>query len=189
MVQACWNGTILAENDRVAHVEGNAYFPMDSVSGEFLRENNGYGMTFCHWKGFAAYYDVVVNENVLEAAAWRYDAPYPQAELISDHIAFWRGVEVIDGPEGRGYVEPIPSLRDGKTGWEALCWVLRHPPKTTLDALEIFELTDISENGIRDAWETPDVQRYATRYRWTLMGGDGAPVQLTRAEGEPVTMR
>jgi uncharacterized protein (DUF427 family) len=188
MAKATWNGATLAESDEIAHVEGNAYFPRDSVNWDLLTPNEGFGTTFCHWKGFAAYNDVTVDGETLEAAAWRYDAPYPQAELISDHVAFWKGVEVTDGPDGPGLVEPVPSLRDGKSGWEALCWLLRHPPKTELSAADILEYTDIPESGIRDAWQEKDVQRYATRYRWTLTDGDGAPVTLTQAPGNPVSI-
>ena len=188
MAKAVRNGTVLAESDTVAHVEGNAYFPKNSVDWDHLKENDGFGTTFCHWKGFAAYYDVVVDGEIFEGAAWRYDAPYPQADLIADHLAFGKGVEVTGGPAGPGYVEPFPSLRDGKIGWEALCWMLRHPPKSALNAADILEFTDIRERGICDAWQTPDVQRYAKRYRWTLEGGDGAPLSLIQAEGEPVSI-
>ncbi len=188
MAKAVWNGAVLAESDAVAHVEGNAYFPKNSVDWDYLKENDGFGTTFCHWKGFAAYYDVVVGGEIFEGAAWRYDAPYPQADLIADHLAFGKGVEVTGGPAGPGYVEPFPSLRDGKIGWEALCWMLRHPPKSALNAADILEFTDIRERGICDAWQTPDVQRYAKRYRWTLEGGDGAPLSLIQAEGEPVSI-
>lgn len=188
MAKAVWKGVTLAESDRVAHVEGNAYFPIAAVNREYLRENEAFGTTFCHWKGFAAYADVVVDGEVLEAACWRYDTPYPQASLIAGHVAFWKGVEVTDGPEGPGFVEPQPSLRDGKTGWEALCWLMRHPPKTTLNAAEILAYTDIPETGIRDAWQEKDVQRYATRYRWTLNDGEGVETSIVQAPGEPVSI-
>ncbi|MFT5485870.1 MAG: hypothetical protein ACI9JL_002609 [Paracoccaceae bacterium] len=188
MAKAIWNGVTLAESDTVAHVEGNAYFPNASVNHEYLRENDAFGTTFCHWKGFSAYSDVVVDGQVLEAAVWRYDAPYPQAGLIAGHVAFWKGVEVTGGPEGAGFVEPEPSLRDGKTGWEALCWLLRHPPKSTLNAADILAYTDIPGSGIRDAWQEKDVQRYATRYRWTLNDADGTEISLVQAEGAPVSI-
>jgi uncharacterized protein (DUF427 family) len=188
MAKATWNGATLAESDDIAHVEGNAYFPKESVNWDLLQNNDGIGTTFCHWKGFAAYYDITVDGETLEGAAWRYDSPYPQADRITDRIAFWKGVEVAGGPEGAGFVEPQPSLRDGKTGWEALCWLLRHPPKTTLSAADILDNTDIPESGIRDAWQVKDVQRYATRYRWTLEGGDGAPLSLSQGEGDPVSV-
>lgn len=185
MVTASWNGKTLAESGDVAHVEGNAYFPVSAIDMSCLRENPGYGTTFCHWKGHADYYDVVVDGEVLKGAAWRYNAPYGQAENIRDHIAFWKGVDVQGGPEGPGYVEPEPSLRDGKTGWEALCWLLRHPPKPTLTAADVTENTDIPEDGIREAFQVNDVQRYAKRYRWQLDESD-AGIVLTQSDGDPV---
>lgn len=189
MAKATWNGVTLAESNDIEHVEGNAYFPKDAVNWTHMRENGDMGATFCHWKGFAAYYDVVVGDDVLEGAAWRYDVPYEQAENITDHVAFWKGVEITGGPEGPGYVEPVPSLRGAKSGWEALCWLLRHPPKSRLSAADVLSYTDIPENGIRDAWQVFDVQRYAKRYRWSLEGGEGGvPVQLQQAEGDPVSI-
>lgn len=189
MAKALWNGVVLAESDDIVHVEGNGYFPKSAVNWAHLRENGAVAKTFCHWKGFAAYYDVVAGGEILEAAAWRYDAPYDQAVCIADRIAFWKGVEVTGVPDGPGYVEPEPSLRGAKSGWEALCWLLRHPPKNALTATDIKAYTDIPETGIRDAWQVFDVQRYARRYRWTLEGGDGdAPLQLRQADGEPVSI-
>jgi len=187
MVTASWNGRLLANSNEITHVEGNAYFPISAVDMAALRENPDYGTTFCHWKGHADYYDVVVGDLEIEAAAWIYKSPYGQAECIRDHIAFWREVDVEGAPEGRGYVEPLPSLRDGKTGWEALCWLLRHPPKAELDPTDILENTDIPERDIRELWEVNDVRRYATRYRWTLQD-EGAHPRLVQRPGEPVTV-
>lgn len=186
MTKAVWKDVTLAESDDIAHVEGNAYFPKLAVNWKHLRESKSVPETFCHWKGFASYMDVVVDGETLTGAAWRYDAPYEQAELIRDHVAFWKGVEIIDGPQGPGYVEPSPSLRGDKTGWEALCWLLRHSDKSTLTAEDVRENSDIPEDGIAEAWKVFDVQRYAKRYRWTLEGGNGAPVRLVRAKGDPV---
>ena len=187
MVTASWNGRLLANSNEITHVEGNAYFPISAVDMTALRENPDYGTTFCHWKGHADYYDVVVGDLEIEAAAWIYKSPYGQAECIRDHIAFWREVDVEGAPEGRGYVEPLPSLRDGKTGWEALCWLLRHPPKAELDPTDILENTDIPERDIRELWEVNDVRRYATRYRWTLRD-EGVHPRLVQRPGEPVTV-
>ena len=185
MAKAVWNGVTIAESDRVAHVEGNAYFPKDSVNWDYLKPSEA-TETFCHWKGFASYMDVMVDGDVLEGAAWKYDQPYEQSELIKDHVAFWKGVEITGGPEGRGLVEPSPSLRGSKTGWEALCWLIRHSEKSELNAADIEANTDLSEDAFAAAWQKPDVQRYAKRYRWTLESGQ--PLQLTRSEGDPVAV-
>ena len=185
MAKAIWNGVTLAEGDTVAHVEGNAYFPRESVNWDLLKDSNA-PVTFCHWKGFASYLDVVVEGEKLPGAAWKYNEPYEESALIKDHVAFWKGVEVTGGPEGRGRVEASPSLRGGKTGWEALCWLIRHSEKSGLDAADIEANTDLTEDKFAAAWKTPDVQRYAKRYRWTLESSQ--PLRLTHSEGDPVSV-
>ena len=186
MAKAVWNGVTLAESDDIAHVEGNAYFPKNDVNWGYLKLS-GATDTFCHWKGFANYFDIVAGGEENEGAAWEYRAPYEQADAIQHRIAFWKGVDIEGAPEGRGLVEPSPSLRDGKTGWEALCWLLRHPPKTELTAADVRANTDLTADTFGEAWRQPDVQRYAKRYRWTLEG-DGAAIKLTQAPGDPVSV-
>ncbi len=184
MPKAVWNGVILAESDVIAHVEGNAYFPENAVNWDYLRPNAKVPVTFCHWKGFASYLDVIANGEENAGAAWKYEEPYEEAELIKGHIAFWKGVEVIDGPEGRGLIESSPSRRGSKTGWEALCWLIRHSEKSTLNADDVLENTDITDEAFDAAWQEPDVQRYAKRYRWARESR--SPLILQRSEGDPV---
>ena len=159
MAKASWNGVTLAESDQIAHVEGNAYFPTSSVNWDYFKDSDA-AVTFCHWKGFASYMDIVVDGEELIGAAWRYDQPYEESALIKDHVAFWKGVEVTGVPEGRGQVEASPSLRGSKTGWEALCWLLRHSDKSDLNAADIVANTDLTEEKFAAAWQAPDVQRY-----------------------------
>lgn len=93
-MKATWNGTVIAESDDTVIVEGNHYFPRDSIKPEFYRDST---MTsVCPWKGDAAYFDVVVGDEVNPDAAWHYDDPKPRAENIKGHVAFWRGVVVSD---------------------------------------------------------------------------------------------
>ena len=92
MPRAIWNGAVLAESDRCPVVEGNRYFPPDSVRREFLRPSQTH--TVCSWKGTASYYDVVVDGQTNRDAAWYYPAPKDAAAEIKDHVAFWRGVTV-----------------------------------------------------------------------------------------------
>jgi uncharacterized protein (DUF427 family) len=73
-------------------VEGNHYFPREDVVGGHLLPSQE--RTFCPWKGYAGYYDVVVGDERNPAAAWYYADPMKAARAIRDHIAFWRGVEV-----------------------------------------------------------------------------------------------
>ena len=91
-MKAIWNGQIIAESDKTKNVEGNAYFPPDSVHKEFLKSSDT--QTVCHWKGTASYYDVAVDGQVNKDAAWYYPDPSDKAAPIKNYIAFWRGVKV-----------------------------------------------------------------------------------------------
>jgi len=92
MPRATWNGAVLAESDRCVVVEGNQYFPPDSVNTDYLQPSDTH--TTCPWKGVASYYNVVVDGNVNKDAAWYYPTPKDAAQQITGYIAFWRGVQV-----------------------------------------------------------------------------------------------
>ncbi|MCP4358607.1 MAG: DUF427 domain-containing protein [Chloroflexi bacterium] len=92
MAKAIWNGIVLAESDYTEIVEGNHYFPPNSINQEYFQDSSKH--TVCPWKGVASYYDVVVNGKVNSGAAWYYPQPKSAAANIKDHIAFWRGVQV-----------------------------------------------------------------------------------------------
>lgn len=91
-MRAIWNDAVIAESDRCVVVEGNQYFPPESVKREFLHESATH--TDCHWKGTASYYDIVVNGKTNEDAAWFYPVTKPAADNIKGYIAFWKGVKV-----------------------------------------------------------------------------------------------
>ena len=93
-MRAIYNDQVIAESDNTVVVEGNHYFPPDSVKKEFLTTSNMH--TTCPWKGVASYYNVVVNGKKAEDAAWYYSNPKTLAEGIKGYIAFWHGVEVTD---------------------------------------------------------------------------------------------
>ncbi len=92
MRHAIWNGVVIAESDRCVVVEGNPYFPADTVKREFLRDSSTH--TICGWKGTASYYDVVVNGETNKDAAWYYPEAKPEAANIKGYIAFWKGVKI-----------------------------------------------------------------------------------------------
>ena len=91
-MRATWKGAVLAESDETVVVEGNHYFPADSIRKEHFRESDTH--TVCPWKGTASYYDVVVGGDVNEDAAWFYPETKDAAAEIKDRVAFWRGVQV-----------------------------------------------------------------------------------------------
>lgn len=86
-MKALLNGTVIAESDDTVVVEGNHYFPPESVNDQYL-EPNEYRTT-CPWKGEAHYHDVVVHGERMENAAWYYPDPSDKASHIEDHIAFY----------------------------------------------------------------------------------------------------
>lgn len=98
-MKAIWNGQTIAEADQadLIRIEGNWYFPPSSIAQEFYTDSDLH--TECFWKGTARYYDVVVDGEVNDGAAWYY--PEPKAgsiekvgEDFTNFVAFWRGVEV-----------------------------------------------------------------------------------------------
>lgn len=91
-MKATWNGAILAESDDTLVVEGNHYFPGDSLQRD--RFATSATRTTCPWKGEAHYYDVQVNGETNRDAAWYYPAPREAAAQIKDRVAFWKGVAV-----------------------------------------------------------------------------------------------
>lgn len=94
MPSAIWSNHVIDEapESKVGHVEGNIYLPLSRVRREFLRPGTSH--TFCHWKGEASYYDVVVDGQTNTDAAWYYAQPLPATSQIKNHVAFWHGVRV-----------------------------------------------------------------------------------------------
>ena len=110
MMRAAWNGVVLAEAPRTVRVEGNHYFPPESLHREFLVESST--KTVCPWKGLARYYTVMVRGAANPDAAWYYSKPSPLARRIKNHVAFWNGVVVEGEPEGER-----PGLLDRMLAW------------------------------------------------------------------------
>jgi len=96
-MQAIFNGTVIAESDDTIVVEGNHYFPSDSLSTDYIQPSST--TTVCAWKGTASYYDVRVDGADSKDAVWYYPKPSPLASRVKDRVAFWHGVEV----------RPVPS--------------------------------------------------------------------------------
>ena len=94
MPKAIWNGAVIAEapQEAIETVEGNAYFPADSVRRDLLQPSETH--TVCGWKGTASYYHIAVNGEVNRDAAWYYPEPKEAARNIAGRVAFWKGVRV-----------------------------------------------------------------------------------------------
>ena len=93
MAKAIWNGIVLAESADTVLIEGNHYFPPESVNQQYFQPTRT--KTRCFWKGLAHYYDIQVNGQTNSAAAWYYPKPWPLAHGIKDYVAFWRGVQIV----------------------------------------------------------------------------------------------
>jgi len=92
MPKASWNGSVIADSNNCKVVEGNYYFPPQSVKSEFLVKSPT--TSVCSWKGIASYYHLDVNGKVNNDAAWYYPSPKDAAKDIAGYIAFWKGVSV-----------------------------------------------------------------------------------------------
>ncbi len=93
-MKAIWNNQILAESDETVVVEGNHYFPVHSLNKEFFAPSET--RTVCPWKGTASYYDVVAPSGETNRdAAWFYPEPKEAAKEIANHVAFWKGVQIV----------------------------------------------------------------------------------------------
>lgn len=92
-MKAIWNGKVVAESNDTVQVEGNQYFPRTAVKSEYLKESPTHST--CPWKGIASYYTLDVDGKQNEDAAWYYPQPKEEAKMVTDRVAFWRGVEVV----------------------------------------------------------------------------------------------
>ena len=93
-MKAIWNGKVIAESQDTVVVEGNHYFPFDSVAREYLVKSST--TSACPWKGAASYYSLNVDGKTNVDAAWYYPNPKPAASQIKDYLAFWRGVQIVE---------------------------------------------------------------------------------------------
>lgn len=91
-MRAIWQGTVLAESEDTVVVEGNHYFPADSLQRQYFQDSEH--SSDCRWKGRARYFHVEVDGDRNADAAWYYPEPKPRAEHIRGRVAFWNGVEV-----------------------------------------------------------------------------------------------
>ena len=92
MPKAIWKGAVIAESEKTVELEGNHYFPPQSLHREYLKPSRTTSQ--CPWKGTAHYFDVEVSGERNADAAWYYPEPSAAAQQIKDHVAFWRGVQI-----------------------------------------------------------------------------------------------
>lgn len=93
-MKAIWNDTIIAESNNTKVVEDNHYFPPDSLNSNYFHLSDTH--TNCPWKGKASYFNITVDDETNEDAAWYYHHPKKEAAEIKDYVAFWNGVKVTE---------------------------------------------------------------------------------------------
>lgn len=92
-MKAIWNGETIAESDATIVVEGNHYFPPETIHRKYFEDSSQ--TSVCPWKGTASYYDVVVGGDRNAGAAWYYPETKDKAKHIRGYVAFWKGVEIV----------------------------------------------------------------------------------------------
>ena len=92
-MKAIWQNVTLAESNATIVVEGNHYFPPDSINKNYFKESSTH--TTCPWKGLASYYNIVVDGRVNQDAAWYYPNPKAAVGNIKNYVAFWKVIEVV----------------------------------------------------------------------------------------------
>lgn len=91
-MKAEWRDAVLAQSDDTIVIEGNHYFPPEAINREYFKDSSTH--SHCPWKGEASYYNVVVEGEANNDAAWYYPEPKEAAAQIKNYVAFWKGVKV-----------------------------------------------------------------------------------------------
>jgi uncharacterized protein (DUF427 family) len=91
-MKAIWNNQVIAESSDTVTIEGNNYFPADSIKKEFFKESKTNSV--CPWKGTASYYSIEVDGKMNADAAWYYASTKEAAKNIEGKVAFWKGVKI-----------------------------------------------------------------------------------------------
>ncbi len=102
-MRAIWNGMVLAESDNTIMVEGNHYFPQDSINKEYFQDSDHH--TTCPWKGLASYYNIVVDGKINNNAAWYYPHCSDRAKHLQNYVAFWKTYRDVLIPRAQGAQE------------------------------------------------------------------------------------
>ena len=133
-----WNGAEIARSADCIVCDSTIYFPRADLRREFIRP--GIFRSHCPRKGDAEYFDLSVNGRGLTHAAWHYPAPAADFAELTDHVAFWRGVEVREAESSRA-----PHQSGANTGdpAELIRAFVSRVPKTEIHLrLETFATGD-----------------------------------------------
>jgi len=116
LMQAKWNGVVVAESDDTVVVGGSHYFPRESIAEQYVVPSSH--RSVCSWKGTASYLTLTVDGRRNRDAAWFYPLPLPAARQITGRVAFWKGVKVSPaaGADDAGSGGLLSRLRDRLAG-------------------------------------------------------------------------
>lgn len=93
-MKAIWENQVLAESNDTIVIENNHYFPPSSINVQYFTKSDT--TSICPWKGTASYYTILVSGKENIDAAWYYPSPKEAAKEIINHVAFWRGVDILE---------------------------------------------------------------------------------------------
>ncbi|PZS36588.1 MAG: hypothetical protein DLM58_01515 [Pseudonocardiales bacterium] len=91
---ATLDDTVIARSDQTVLLDGNRYFPPQSIREEHFTRTRS--KSLCPWKGIASYYTVSVGETRRPNAAWTYRHPSPLARKIKNQVAFRDAISVTE---------------------------------------------------------------------------------------------
>ncbi len=92
-MKAIWNNEIIADSSDTLVIEGNHYFPQDTVNLEYLKYNDN--CVECPWKGLVKYYSLQVDGKYNPNAAWFYPNP-KEAVSITGYIVFRNDIQITE---------------------------------------------------------------------------------------------
>lgn len=98
-MKAMWRGQTIADSSDTLLIEGNYYFPPESVNKDYLQPSKR--VYLCYWKGLARYYHIGKGSQIDKSAAWYYPKPTRLSKKImrrdfSNYIAFDRRIKIVE---------------------------------------------------------------------------------------------
>ena len=113
-VRVEFNGEVIAESEHAIRVLETShppvfYIPPEHIAMEYLKPVGK--TTFCEFKGYAEYWDVLVGNKRVASAAWSYPDPTESFKPLAGYLAFYPskmsacyvGDEKVEAQEGDFY--------------------------------------------------------------------------------------
>ena len=87
-------GVVVADTDRAWRVLETSHPPVYYVDRAEIRPDSLVAVpdrSFCEFKGYAGYFDLVIGDARSSHAAWSYEHPSPGFEVLAGAVAFYPG--------------------------------------------------------------------------------------------------